>query len=329
MSTGTEGESLERREAAVVSIVIPCYNQAHFLPESVESVLAQTYPHIETVVVDDGSSDNTAEVAGRYERVRCVRQNNQGLSGARNTGFRVSRGDYIMFLDADDRLTPTAVEAHLRCFATNPEAGFAVGSIDLISKEGSYLRSPRWPDLSANHYEQLLKASHVANTIAVMFRRSVLQTVGEFDTSLPASEDYDMLLRVARSFPGVHHQEVVAQYRRHSSNMSRNGVLMLGTMHTVMEAQRSFVKGDSRLEAARKRGDIYWRDRYGAVTIAQAGAHLLRREPVRALRALGVMLRHVRGRIVVLPWKFRQRALASARTRLAAGRNLKHGGSDQ
>lgn len=307
---------LEESERPLVTVVIPCYNQAHFLPDSLGSVLAQTHPQLEIIVVDDGSSDSTAEVAGRYERVRCVRQANQGLSGARNTGFQVSRGEYLMFLDADDRLTPVAAEAHLRCFAQHPEAGFVVGTIDLITKEGSYLRSPRWPDASANHYEQLLKANHVANTIAVMFRRSVLETVGEFDTSLPASEDYDMLLRVARSFPGVHHGEVVAQYRRHSSNMSRDGVLMLGTMHRVLQAQVPFVKGNPRLEAARKRGDIYWRDRYGAVTIVQAGAHLLRREPVRALRALRVMLSHVRGRIVVLPWKFRHRAVSAVQQRL-------------
>ncbi len=305
----------DENETPLVSIVIPCYNQARFLPESVGSVLVQTHPLLEVVVVDDGSSDNTAEVAGQYGRVRCVRQKNQGLSGARNTGIRVSGGEYIMFLDADDRLTSIAVEAHLRCFAKHPEAGFVVGGIDLISKDGSYLRSPRWPDLSANHYEQLLKASHVANTIAVMFRRSVLESVGEFDTSLPASEDYDMLLRVARSFPGVHHDAIVAQYRRHSSNMSRNGVLMLGTMHRVMESQRRFVKGNPRLEAARKRGEIYWRDRYGAVTIIQAGAHLVRREPARAAKAIGVMLRHVRGRIVMLPWKFRHRALSGVKKR--------------
>ncbi len=91
-----------------------------------------------------------------------------------------------MFLDADDRLTRMAVEAHLRCFAENRSAGFVVGNIDLISKDGSHLRSPRWPDANANQYEQLLKASHVANTIAVMFRRSVLESVGEFNTSLPA-----------------------------------------------------------------------------------------------------------------------------------------------
>ena len=97
----------ERAEAALVSVVIPCYNQAHFLGEAIESVLAQTYPHLEIVVVDDGSTDNTGEVAARYPGVRYVRQENQGLAAARNTGLRHSSGDYLVFLDADDRLLAT------------------------------------------------------------------------------------------------------------------------------------------------------------------------------------------------------------------------------
>ena len=106
---------------------------------------------------------------------------NQGVAEARNAGFLHSSGDYIIFLDADDRLIPTAAEAHLHCLADHPEAGFAVGDIDLISRDGSYLRSPRWPNLAVNQYEQLLKVDHVANTIAVMFRRSVFESIGGFD----------------------------------------------------------------------------------------------------------------------------------------------------
>ena len=131
-------------EHATVSVVIPCYGQAHFLREAIESVIAQAHP-TEIVVVDDGSPDNTAEVAARYPQVRYVRQENKGLAEARNSGFRVATGDYLMFLDADDRLTPNAVEAHLKCFAEHPEAQLVVGDIDHITEDGSYLGSPRWP----------------------------------------------------------------------------------------------------------------------------------------------------------------------------------------
>jgi glycosyltransferase involved in cell wall biosynthesis len=157
------------RGVPLVSVIIPCYNQAHYLVDAIESALAQTHPRVQIVVVDDGSVDNTAEVALHYPDVCFVRQPNQGLGNARNAGFRSSSGEYVAFLDADDRLRPTAAETHLQCFAEHPEAAFVVGDIDLIGADGSYLRSPRWPELASNQYEQLLKVDHVANTIAVMF----------------------------------------------------------------------------------------------------------------------------------------------------------------
>ena len=127
----------EKKEA-LVSVIIPCYRQADFLPQALESALAQTHCETEIIVVDDGSPDNTAEVVARYPGVRYLRQENRGLAGARNGGFRVSKGEYVLFLDADDRLTPNAVEAHLSCFAKHPEAGFVVGDIDNIALDGSY-----------------------------------------------------------------------------------------------------------------------------------------------------------------------------------------------
>src|SRR5215204_1671374 len=99
----------------LVSVVIPCYKQAHFLGEAIESVLAQSYPNFEIIVVDDGSPDNTSEVAASYPRVRLVRQENQGLSAARNSGLSRSEGEYVVFLDADDRLLPGALQVGLEC----------------------------------------------------------------------------------------------------------------------------------------------------------------------------------------------------------------------
>ena len=103
------------------------------------------------------SHDNIAEVAGRYSDILFVRQENRGLAEARNSGFRASKGEFVLFLDADDRLTPNAVESHLRCFAEHPDAGFVVGDIDNIALDGSYLGSPRWPLLKGDVYEELLQ----------------------------------------------------------------------------------------------------------------------------------------------------------------------------
>jgi glycosyltransferase involved in cell wall biosynthesis len=300
----------------VVSVIIPCYKQAHFLPESVESVLAQTYPRTEVVVVDDGSPDNIAEVVGRYPGARCVRQENRGLAGARNAGFRASRGEYVVFLDADDRLSPNAVEAHLGCFSTHPEAGFVVGDIDQIAGDGSYIYSPRWPPLEANFYEELLKVNHVANTIGVMFRRSVFDALGGFARAFEPAEDYEILLRAARTCQSAHHSTVVAQYRRHIENTSRKGALMLRATHRVMEMQLPILNGNPCLVAAWHQGERYWRDRFGPTTIKQLCAHLRRCEIRAATSAAVTLLRYVRGRLFAFPWIYRQQGLDYVRRRL-------------
>jgi glycosyltransferase involved in cell wall biosynthesis len=310
-----------QNRASVVSVIIPCYNQAHFLSESIESALSQTYPEIEVVVVDDGSPDNTAEVVVRYPDVRYVQQVNRGLAEARNGGFRASSGQYVLFLDADDRLTPNAVEAHLSCFAKHPEAGFVVGDIDLISEDGLYLRSPRWPMLEANQYEELLKVNHVANTIAVMFRRSVIERIGGFKPTYSPAEDYELLLRAARLLPSAHHRTVVAQYRRHPANLSRKGSLMLRAMHKVMQSQVSFVNENSNLKAAHRKGELDWRDHFGLATISEIYTLLVRREPWRAALAFTDLLWYVRGRLFLLPWTHRRRVLDEVRRRFGVTRN--------
>lgn len=301
------------RKGPIVSVVIPCYKQAQFLAEAIESVLTQTYRSTEIVVVDDGSPDDTADVVARYAAVRCVRQQNQGLAGARNAGFGTSTGEYVLFLDADDRLTPNAVESHLSCFAKHPEAGFAVGDIDHITLDGSYAGSPRWPVLEANHYQELLKANHVANTIAVMFRRSVIERVGGFKASCTPAEDYELLLHAARLFPSAHHGTVVAQYRRHATTLSRKGAIMLRAMHRVMRLQRSTVEGNQKLLKAYREGQLYWRDHFGGATVKEVYAHIMRGEPWRAAAAFAALLWYVRGQVFIIPWKRRRRIIRAIR----------------
>ena len=114
--------------AELVSVVIPCYGQAHYLGEAIESVLAQTYPHLEILVIDDDSHDNASSIASRYPGVRCVREENAGMAGARNLGIRSTNGDFLVFLDADDRLLPEAIEAGLRELEEHPECAAAIGT---------------------------------------------------------------------------------------------------------------------------------------------------------------------------------------------------------
>src|SRR5438046_8618551 len=114
-------------ESGLVSVIIPCHNQAHFLDEAIESVLTQTYPNHEIIVVDDGSTDNTATVAKCHSPLRYIYQENAGPSAARNTGVKESRGEYLVFLDADDRLLPEALEIGVGCLRQHPECAFEIG----------------------------------------------------------------------------------------------------------------------------------------------------------------------------------------------------------
>jgi len=129
------------------SIIVPCYRQAHFLPQALESALAQHGAAYEVIVVDDGSPDDTAAVAGHFvashpERVRLVRQENRGLALARAAGLAVAAGDFLVFLDADDILEPDMLGACVRGLAREPEADVVVGNAWLVGPDG---RQPAYP----------------------------------------------------------------------------------------------------------------------------------------------------------------------------------------
>ena len=184
-SVRTESASIAP-EAALVSVVIPCYNQAHFLKEAIGSALAQSYSHVEIIVLDDGSVDNTAEVTASHADtgVRHVRQENQGLAAARNAGLAASRGSYIVFLDADDRLLPQAIESGLACLREHPRCALAYGRYQFISTSGSYWAPGTPPYFGDEHYEALLRVNFIGMGAAVIYRRAALESVGGFDTTL-------------------------------------------------------------------------------------------------------------------------------------------------
>jgi glycosyltransferase involved in cell wall biosynthesis len=263
-----------QEDQPLVSVVIPCYNQAHFLGEAIESVLVQSYPHHEIVVVDDGSTDNTSEVASSYPVVRCIRQANTGLSGARNTGLRESRGEYLVFLDSDDRLIPEALEVGLECLQAHPECAFTSGHCKVIAADGSLLSSPPQLHVERDHYIALLHDNYIWMPAMVMYRRWVFESVDGFDARVNAAADYDLYLRVARRFPIHSHDRMVAEYRKHGSGMTSNPALMLGTSMTVLRSQRKQVKGIKQYEEAYRAGLRFWRGWYGDPLVDRVRAHL-------------------------------------------------------
>jgi len=235
----------EQAAAPLVSIIIPCYNQAHFLGEAIESGLAQTYPHHEIIVVDDGSTDATSEVAGSYAGVQCVRQRNAGLSAARNAGVRVSRGQFLVFLDADDRLLANALQSGLNCFQGHPECAFVSGHFRYINADGSVRLQFPQEELEFDPYRALLHRNYISMHATVMYRRQVVEAVGGFTTSLQSCEDYDMYLRIVRTHNVRRHDGVVAEYRSHEGSMSMDAARMLRGVMATLTAQWPYISGDA------------------------------------------------------------------------------------
>ena len=120
----------------LVSVVIPTYNCAHYLPAALESVLAQDYDPMEIIVVDDGSTDETQAVLQRYPEVTCIRQANGGLSNARNTGINAARGEWIALLDADDIWPPGKLEEQMQILVAHPEVALLFGDTRRFSDDG-------------------------------------------------------------------------------------------------------------------------------------------------------------------------------------------------
>lgn len=279
----------------LVSVVIPCYNQAHFLGEAIESVLAQTYQHHEIVVVDDGSPDNTREVAARFKSVRYVYQTNQGLAASRNTGLRRSRGEYLVFLDSDDRLLPHALQTNLKHLESRPNCAFVSGRCNWVTSDGTPLPTPApWPEGERDYYLLLLSYNNVGGPAAVMFRRKVFDSVVGFNTSLgkTGTEDYELYLRIARTFPIHCHGESVAEYRRHSASMSQNAATMLKGVLITLGSQRDYVKGNEKLENAYKSAIRNYKRFYGDRLSEEVRASVRASDWKRASRSAVSLLRY-------------------------------------
>ena len=185
---------------SVVSAVIPAYNASLFVSETIESVLAQTFEDWELLIIDDGSTDNTAEIAEHYckkdSRIRLLKQVNQGVSAARNAAVELTQGQFIAFLDADDRWLPQKLATHIEHLKLNPEVGVSFGRVEFISYGGQptgTIASGRLSNLKAEHF---LYNNPTITTSNLVVRREVFQQLPGFDPDMSYSEDIDWLFRV-------------------------------------------------------------------------------------------------------------------------------------
>jgi len=225
----------EQRAQPWLSVIIPCYNQGRFLAAAIESVLNQRSGAVEVIVVNDGSSDGTAEVAARYAgRIRYLYQPNAGLSAARNTGLLEARGEFVLVLDADDYLYPDTLTMHAAVAARNLDADVFHGGVQYVDSLGHVLGQRDAERLTPDPFHALLAGNPLA-CHSLTIRRRALAEVGFFDIRLRAAEDWDLWLRLAvagREFVPV--PGALVAYRRHPGQMTTEFERMWSSGLTVL-----------------------------------------------------------------------------------------------
>ncbi|MEO7426458.1 MAG: glycosyltransferase [Fibrobacteria bacterium] len=211
-----------------ISVVIPAFNAEKFLPETLESVLGQTFRDLEIIVVDDGSTDGTLETARGYslrypDRIRCVHQENRGVAAARNHGARESRGDILAFLDADDTWLPEKLAEQMAFWEANPTCGLVYADAYAMSEDGRLgrtmmqLKHPR----SGSIFPFLLGENFVSIPTALVKKEFYLKAGGFIeDRALMGTEDHHFWLKVALHCPGGFLAKPLACYRFRQGSLS-------------------------------------------------------------------------------------------------------------
>ena len=220
----------------LVSVIVPCHNGARFLADAIESALAQTHPAIETIVVDDGSVDDTPAILERYaDRVRVLHQQNRGPSAARNAALAVARGEYVAFLDADDRFRPEKIARQVAILDTRPDIGLVYGGWRFIDEEGRSLPGEGRPRGEGDMLPALLLGNPI-HPLAAVVRRTLVAEVGGFEESLRGCEEWDLFLRLSRR--GMRWASIDAtlgDYRVHPAQSHGQTRMMLASAIHVLE----------------------------------------------------------------------------------------------
>jgi glycosyltransferase involved in cell wall biosynthesis len=221
-----------------VAVLITTFNDSEFLADALRSVFAQTHAADQIIVVDDGSDQSPAQLLEDFPNVMLIRKQNGGLASARNTGLRYATSGLICFLDADDRLKPDALAAGLACFRSCPKAALVYGGYHQIGRDGSERGSNNYRPPGNDPYATLLTGNIIGMHAAVLFRRDVLLALGGYDEQLRMGEDYDLYLRIAQQYPIASHPQIIAEYRWHGNNMSRDTTQMLETILSIHDKHR-------------------------------------------------------------------------------------------
>jgi len=248
-------------EETLVSVIITCYNYGRYLKQAIDSVFEQTHKNVEVIVVDDGSDDDTATVCEKYSGpIKYVRVERVGISAARNIGIQFSKGDYVVFLDADDFLYANAIETNLYFFKLYKNVAFVSGGHVRVDEQGNSLPTKNAEMKWGDNYVSLLQGNYIAMESTVMYRRELFFYF-HFNTQLNFCEDYDLNISIARELPVFSHDKIIAAYRQHGKNVSRNSHLMEVNAMKVLQRQEKHLTTDKE-RAAYEAGQKNWKQIY-------------------------------------------------------------------
>jgi len=237
-----------------VSVVMPAYNVEPYIGTAIESVLAQTFTDLELLVIDDGSTDASAEIAGTFAladpRVRLLRKRNGGLSSARNFALRHASGPFIALLDSDDAWDPSFLAAQLDVLRSRPDVAIVTGNArDLGGPRDGQPSRPAPDARPAPDLAQLI-ADETSVFIMTVFRREVYERVGDFDESMRSNEDYDYWLRAALAgCRFARHDTPLGSYRRRSDSLSASQERMLAGLLRVLRKHAPAIAAYPRADA--------------------------------------------------------------------------------
>lgn len=232
-----------RPSGPAVSVVMPAYNVEAFVGGAIESVQSQTFKDFELLIVDDGSTDRTAEIVEAYaradRRIILLRQPNRGLSAARNAALQHSRGAYIAILDSDDVWVPSFLEWQVGILETRADVDIVTGNAWYLGGPSDGRPATPTPDSRPDPDLRHLLADETAVFIMSVFRRKVFETIGGFDEEFRSNEDYDFWIRAAAAgFRFVRHDRPAGYYRRRADSLSSDELRMLTGILRVYEKTR-------------------------------------------------------------------------------------------
>ena len=219
-------------EYPLVSVIVPCYNYAGYVDETLRSVLSQDYPNFELIVVDDGSTDNSVQVIertlaanqdGLAQRVEFIRQENAGVSAALNTGLAQARGDFIATFDADDIMPPHRLSVQMAYLREHPEVGCLGGVAVRIDEQGELLpKKDKKRSVRRYDFSQALSAALVVGGNIAVYRRDAVDMAGRYDAAIKI-QDFQMTLKVAKAgfFVDIL-PDTVTLYHKHEGSLSKN-----------------------------------------------------------------------------------------------------------